>query len=108
MELSFLEHNDNFITSVHLDSDAKINVRTWDERYVVINFIECGQFQSFGSANLEIGRIEKRALDPFSDWAKPFIEENKDLTDYFEVIFYNAWDSDRINIRLIAEKITIN
>lgn len=103
------QENDNFLNSIEFKDNLKIFIRTWDERLFQIEFKECCKLElNYGGIEFEIGAIIiKDSSDFNSEWEKSFVSEYESYSEYHELIFYDAWDHERINLRLIYTSYTI-
>lgn len=108
-ELCGLSDNDNRVTGVHIEDNLKICIEKWDGGKCCIVGVGCCKFALDGSTDFEIGNIEIRNGCDFSDeWEKEFIAENHGYRDLKELIIYDAWITNRVDLRAIAENFELH
>lgn len=102
------QSNDNNIISLHYDKQLSIIIKTWDNKRYKVEFFDCGKIELNSWLEFEIGELIILSGDNFkSKWEDDFIKENACYKDYNEIIFYDSWNSDRINLRLIYKNYII-
>lgn len=102
------QENDNFLNSIEFKENLKLFIRTWDEKLFQVEFEDCCKLELNSEIEFELGTIIKKDSSDFnSEWEKSFVSEYKNYSEYHELIFYDAWDYKRINLRLIYTSYTI-
>lgn len=99
-----LADSDNNITSVDCGTLLNINVEKWNGVRCCIVGTDCYKLLINGSVEFEIGEIVLKNAKEFNDeFENEVIAENNDYSEYEELIIYDAWITDRINLRAIAK-----
>lgn len=99
-----LADSDNNITSVDCGTLLNINVEKWNGVRCCIVGTDCYNLLINGSVEFEIGEIVLKNAKEFNDeFENEVIAENNDYSEYEELIIYDAWITDRINLRAIAK-----
>ncbi|MBR6670750.1 MAG: hypothetical protein IKL31_08445 [Ruminococcus sp.] len=102
------QSNDNYVISICFEETLKIIIKTWDEKLFQVEFDDCYKFKLDTGIEFEIGEIEIKSFQEFdSEWEMEFVKENGGCSDYYEIIFYDAWENERKNMMLIYSSCNI-
>ena len=104
MDILTLADSDNNITSVECSTLLNIYVEKWNCIRCCIVGMECCKLLINGSVEFEIGEIVLKSAKEFNDeFENEFVTENNNYLEYEELIIYDAWITDRMNLRAIAK-----
>lgn len=102
------QDNDNYIIALNFNSNLAVVIKTWDNRKYQIDFFNCCKLELNSEIDFEIGSICIKSSNEFNtNWEEAFIKENTDFSNYSEILFYDAWQFERINLRIIFENLKI-
>lgn len=102
------QDNDNYIIALDFNKNLTVIIETWDNKKFEIDFFDCCKLELNCGLDFEIGSVCIKSGNEFcTDWEEDFINENTDYINYSEIIFYDAWQFERINLRVIFKKIKI-
>lgn len=102
------QDNDNYLISLKYDEELTAVIETWDNKKYRIVFFDFGKLELNSGISFEIGSVcTKQGTEFNTPWEEDFKKENINYSDYSELIIYDPWQTDRINLRVIYEKMTI-
>lgn len=104
------QDSDNFLISLaYSDEELTAVIETWDNKKYCIVFYNFGKLELNSGISFEIGSVcIKEGTEFNTPWEEDFKKENINYSDYSELIIYDPWQTDRINLRVICEKMTIS
>lgn len=103
-----LANGDNFVTSIECGTSLNIYVEKWNGIKCCIVGMECCKLLVNSTVEFEIGEIAIKNAKEFSDaFEKDVVSENNDFLEYEELIIYDAWIPNRVNMRAIAKSFNI-
>lgn len=103
-----LANGDNFVTSIECGTSLNIYVEKWNGIKCYIVGMECCKLLVNSTVEFEIGEIAIKNAKEFSDaFEKDVVSENNDFLEYEELIIYDAWIPNRVNMRAIAKSFNI-
>lgn len=107
-QLLDFQNNDASVISLSYRDDLKITIVAWDNQKYEIEFTDCSTLELNSAMGFEIGNIEvSPCCSSDAEWACLFISENPCYNEYYKIVFYDAWEDKRVNLRLICKDIKI-
>lgn len=107
--LDFQDNDNSLISLVYSGEELTAVIETWDNKKYRIVFYNFGKLELNSGISFEIGSVFiKQGTEFNTPWEEDFKRENIDHADYSELIIYDPWQTDRINLRVIYEKMTIS
>lgn len=99
------QDNDNFLIFLaYSDEELTAVIETQDNKKYRIVFYNFGKLELNSGISFEIGSVFIKYGTEFNTpWEEDFKRKNIDYAD-----FYDPWQTDKINLRVIYEKMTIS
>ncbi|MBQ8569529.1 MAG: hypothetical protein IJ446_09975 [Oscillospiraceae bacterium] len=106
MDIEKYSDNDSFVISMNYEDMLYITIETWNGRKYRISFSDCPLLMLYGSVPFEIGSITVKNT-PDEELVTEGHKEGVSYENYLTVIFYDPWQTDRINMKIVYDKYEI-